>query len=123
NGCRGRTTKRKIKTNGLRATFTASVPRRLSASFRRQRNADDRLVRVDVGDGNNADARRLEDVDGVDADARTDVAGCCGVVPLHVGCDDGSDDAAVASANAVAIPRGRGQHMRDTNWYSDCYSE
>jgi predicted metal-binding membrane protein len=32
-------------------------------------------VRVHVGDGRDADARRLDDVDGVDADARTDWSG------------------------------------------------
>jgi predicted metal-binding membrane protein len=31
-------------------------------------------VRVHVGDGRDADARRVDDVDGLDADARTDVA-------------------------------------------------
>jgi hypothetical protein len=36
-----------------------------------------------------ADARRLNDVDGVDADARTDLAGRRGVIPPHVGSDDG----------------------------------
>jgi hypothetical protein len=50
-------------------------------------------VHVHVGDGRDADARRLDDVDGVDADARTDVARRRGVVPRHVGRDDGSDDA------------------------------
>jgi hypothetical protein len=44
-------------------------------------------VRVHVGDGRNADARRLDDVDGVDADAWTDVARRRGVVPWHVGRD------------------------------------
>jgi hypothetical protein len=68
---------------------------RLGAALRRQRGADDRLVRVHVGDGRDADARRLDDVDGVDADARTDVARRRGVVPRHVGRDDGGDDAAV----------------------------
>jgi predicted metal-binding membrane protein len=38
------------------------------------------LVRIHVGDGRDADARRLDDVDGVDADARTDVARRRGVV-------------------------------------------
>ncbi len=52
-------------------------------------------MRVHVGDGRDADARRLDDVDGVDADARTDVARRRGVVPWHVGRDDGGDDAAV----------------------------
>ena len=45
-----------------------------------------------------ADARRLDDVDGVDADARSDVARRRGVVPRHVGRDDGGDDAAVPGA-------------------------
>jgi len=49
-------------------------------------------VRVHVGDGRDADARRLDDVDGVGADARTDVARCRGVVPWHVGRDDGGDE-------------------------------
>src|SRR5207249_4754837 len=72
---------------------------------------DDRLVRVHVGDGRDADARRLDDVDGVDADAdaRTDVARRRGVVPRHVGRDDGGDDAAILGANAVALPPGRRQ--------------
>ena len=52
-------------------------------------------MRVHVGDGRDADARRLDDVDGVDADARTDVARRRGVVPRHVGRDDGGDDAAI----------------------------
>ena len=45
--------------------------RRLRAALRRQRGGDDLLVRVHVGDGRDADARRLDDVDGVDADARS----------------------------------------------------
>ena len=53
------------------------------------------------------------DVDGVDADARTDVARRRGVVPRHVGRDDGGDDAAIAGANAVALPPGRRQYRRD----------
>jgi predicted metal-binding membrane protein len=38
---------------------------RLRAALRRQRGGDDRLVRVHVGDGRDADARRLDDGDGV----------------------------------------------------------
>src|ERR1700730_5870375 len=60
--------------HGFRASFPASLLRRLGAALRRQRGGDDRLVRVHVGDGRDADARRLDDVDGVDADAPTDVA-------------------------------------------------
>jgi hypothetical protein len=46
---------------------------RLGAALRCQRGGNDRLVRVHVGDGRDADARWLDDVDGVDADARTHV--------------------------------------------------
>src|SRR6266404_6051781 len=84
-----------LTTHGFRAYFGASFLRRLSAALRCQRGGNDRLVRVHVGDGRDADARRPDDVDGVDADARTDVARRCGVVPWHVGRDDGGDDAAV----------------------------
>jgi len=70
-------------------------------------------VRVDVGDGRDVDARRLDDVDGVDADARTDVAWCRGVVPRHVGRDDGGDDAAVPDPDAVALSSGRRRHRPD----------
>jgi hypothetical protein len=84
-----------LTTHGFQPSFPASVFWRLGAALRRQRGGDDRLVRVDVGNGRDADARRLDDVDGVDADARTDVARRRGVVPWHVGRDDGGDDAAV----------------------------
>src|SRR5882672_2133928 len=103
-GCRWRN-----RGTGARTTygFPASLLRRLGAALRRQRGADDRLVRVDVGDGRVVDARWLDDVDGMDADARTDVARRSGVVPRHVGRDDGGDDAAVLAPNAVALPPGR----------------
>ena len=84
-------------------------------TLRCQRGGNDRLVRVHVGDGRDADARRLDDVDGVDADARTDVARRRGVVPRHVGRDDVSDDAAILGANAVALPPDRRQDRRDPN--------
>src|SRR5215831_2478905 len=91
-------------THGFRATFTACLFGRLSAALRCQRGVDDRLVRIHVGDGRDADARRLDDVDGVDADAWTDLAGRCGVVPRYVGSDDGGDDAAVLGPDVVALP-------------------
>src|SRR6202521_179365 len=86
----------------------------ISASFRRQRGtalcrqhgSDDHLVRVHVGDGRDGDARRLDDVDGVDADARADGARRRGVVPWNVGRDDGGDDAAVLGPHARALPPG-----------------
>ncbi len=52
------------------------------------------MVHIDVGDGRDADARRLDDVDGVDADARTNVDRGHYVIPRDVGRDDGGDDAA-----------------------------
>src|SRR5436190_9542979 len=102
-----------LTTHGFRASFPASFVWRLSAALRCQRGGNDRLVRVHVGDGRDADARRLDDVDGVDADARTDVARRRGVVPWHVGRDDGGDDAAVLGPDAVALPPGRRQTGRD----------
>src|SRR3989454_10632957 len=95
-----------LTTHGFRASFPEGVSWRLGAALRRQRGGNDRLVRVDVGDGRDADARRLDDVDGVDADAWTDVARRGGLVPLHVGRDDGGDDAAVPRPDAVALPSG-----------------
>src|SRR5437762_13770487 len=102
-----------LTTHGVRASFPASFVWRLSAALRCQRGGNDRLVRVHVGDGRDADARRLDDVDGVDADARTDVARRRGVVPWHVGRDDGDDDAAVLGPDAVALPSGRWLDRRD----------
>ena len=66
-------------------------------------------MRVDVGDGRNADARRLEHVHDLDADARANVARRRGVLPRHVGRDDGSDDAPILSANALALSPSRRQ--------------
>jgi hypothetical protein len=84
-----------LTTHGFRASFPASLLRRLGAALRRQRGGDDRLVRVHVGDGR-------------DVDSRTDAARRRGVVARHVGPDDGSDDAAaILGANAVALPPGR----------------
>ena len=75
--------------------------------FLAERGGDDRLAHVDVGDGRDADAGRLDDVDGVGAELRADVARRRGVVPRHVDGDDGGDDAAVAGAGAVALSPGR----------------
>src|ERR1700730_3147879 len=57
-----------LTTHGLRASFPTSLLRCLGAALRRQRGGDDCLVRIHVVDGRDADARRLDDVDGVDAD-------------------------------------------------------
>src|SRR2546425_11559243 len=108
-----------LTTHGFRASFPANVFWRLSAALRYQRSGNDRLVRVHVGDGRDTDARRLDDVDGVDADARTDVARRRGVVPWHVGRDDGGDDAAVLGPHAVALPPGRWQDRRDAPRLAD----
>src|SRR3989442_15906287 len=42
-----------------------------------------------------------------DVDVRTDMARRGGVVPCHVGRDDGGGDAAVSAPDAVAFPPGR----------------
>src|SRR6476619_6191266 len=67
------TTRAERSRYGFRASFPASVFWHLSAGLRCQRVANDCLVRVHDGNGRDADARRLDDVDGVDADARTDM--------------------------------------------------
>src|SRR5438445_13548916 len=102
-----------LTTHVFRWSLPASLFWRLSAALRCQRGRNDRLVRVHVGDGRDADVRRLDDVDGVDADARTDVARRRGVVRLHVGRDAGGEDAAVLGPDAVALPPGRWQARRD----------
>src|SRR5215468_1867724 len=86
--------------------YSASLLRGVGAALRRQCRGDDRLVRIHVHDGRDADARRVDDVDGVDADAWTDLARRRGIVPRHVGRDDGSDDAAILAADAVALSPG-----------------
>src|SRR5438876_1233545 len=119
-GCRGATAETgDLATHGFRACVAASFLRRLRATLRGQRRGDDRLVRAHVGDGRDADARRLDDVDGVDADARKDVDRRRGVVPRHVGRDDGGDDAAILDANAVALPPGHWQDRRDAARWGD----
>src|SRR5262249_19189599 len=47
----------------------ANAARRVWAPLRRQCSGHDRLVHLHVGDGRDADAGRLDDVNGVDADA------------------------------------------------------
>src|SRR5204862_7190045 len=54
-----------------------------------------------------------------DVDVRTAMARRGGVVPGHVGRDDGSDDAAILGANAVALPPGRRQDRRDAARLAD----
>ncbi len=51
--------------------FPWRLYRCLRFAVRRQCGVDNCLVRIHVGDARDADARRLDDVDGVDADART----------------------------------------------------
>src|SRR5258708_15458061 len=102
-----------LTTHDFRAIFPASLFRPLGAALRRRRGGDDRLVRVHVGGGRDADGRRVGDVDGVDARARTDVDRRRGVVPRHVGRDGGSGDAPILDANAVALPPGRWPDRRD----------
>ncbi len=83
-----------------------------AAALRRVRGDHDRLVRVDVRKGRSGDARRLDDVDGVDADAAPNLTWQRGVVLQHVDGHDGRDDAAILDADALALSRGRRQERR-----------
>src|SRR2546428_3341561 len=61
-GCRGATAETgDLTTHGFRASSPASVCWRLDAGLRCQRGGNDRLERVHVGDGRDADARRLDE--------------------------------------------------------------
>ena len=57
--------------------------------------------------GKMPDARRLDDVDGLDTDARTNLARRRRLVSRHMDRDDGGDDAALIGADALALPSGR----------------
>jgi predicted metal-binding membrane protein len=71
-------------------------------------------VQLHVGNGRDADARRLEDVDDLDANARTELArGRC-IVSWHVGRNDGGDDAAIRDPGAGTLPGVRCANKRDT---------
>src|SRR5690348_8516011 len=54
----------RITTHGFPASLPASVPGRLGAALRRERGADGALGPGHVGDRRDADARRLDDVEG-----------------------------------------------------------
>jgi len=92
-----------LATHGSRSSRPGSVSWRFCATLRRQRRGNERFVHIDVGNGRDAHARRLDDVDGVDAYAGADLARRCAVVRRNVGRDDGGDDAAILGANAVAL--------------------
>jgi hypothetical protein len=93
-----------VTIHGSRAHFTSRLPWHFSAAFRDQLSVDSRLVLVDASDGNNANAGRLDDVDGLDAKAGTELALRRSFVPRHVDRDDGRDDAAVPGSDVVALP-------------------
>src|SRR4030095_16267328 len=95
--------------DGFGASSPASLLRGVRAALHRPRGGDNRLVRVHVSDGWHADARWLDDVDGMDADARADMVRRRRVLPRHVVRDDGGDDAAIPGPNAVSLPSGRRQ--------------
>jgi len=92
--------------HGRAISARKSLRRRFGAALRRLHVSDRRLVQIHVGARRDAHARRLDDVDGLDADARPVVAGCRRLVSRHVGRHDGGHDVAVAGSVAVALPRG-----------------
>ena len=89
--------------HGLRQNFTARILRHLGAAFSRKRSADGCLVWLHVINEEDANARRLDDVDGLDTDAWTHMAGGHGIIRYDVGRDDDGDDAAVVGANVVEL--------------------
>src|SRR5258706_9678330 len=75
---------RRRECGGATSSSPTSVYWRIGAALCGQRRRNDRLVQVHVEDGRDSDARRLVDVDGVDADVRTGVVCRNSVVPWHV---------------------------------------
>ena len=61
------------------------------------------MVQIHVGNGRNADARRMGHVDDVDADARTVAVRRHRILSCHVGCHDAGYDATVPGAHAAAL--------------------
>ena len=72
----------------------------IGAAFCRQHGGHDRLGRIHVHNGWHADARRLDNVNDVDARAGLVWPGV--VVSRNVGRDDDGDDDAIPGANAVS---------------------
>src|SRR5215472_11352922 len=62
--------RKEITTHDFRTNFTAGLLRHFSIALCRKRRDDDRLVWLHVSNGRDDDARRLDHVDGMDADAR-----------------------------------------------------
>jgi len=60
-------------------------------------------VRIYVENGRNADARRLDYVDDMDANAGSNMAYRSGIVCRYVDGDDGRNDAAVVGSKAMAL--------------------
>src|SRR6185312_1542380 len=85
-------------------TRRQSFPLRLCADLPHQLDGDHHLVWLHVGDGRDADARRLGNVDDVDADAGADLARDRRVCARNVAGDDAGDDAALPGTDAVALP-------------------
>src|SRR2546425_2922525 len=83
-------------------------------------------MRIDVR--RYANARRLDHVDGVDANARADLAQRGGLVHGDVDRDDGGHDAAIAGDDSGAVPAGTADGGRrlflrvDADWRT-CRSE
>lgn len=62
------------------------------------------MVRFYVGHGWNDNARELDHVNGMDANARTNMAKCHGLFLGYVGGDDGGNDAAIINTNVTTLP-------------------
>lgn len=70
------------------------------------------MVQIHVGNGRNADARWLGDVDDVDAHARSVMVLHHNILPCYVGCYDAGHDAAIPGTHAVTLSSGRSENKR-----------
>src|SRR6187397_2669409 len=86
------------------ACISGSIARRWDGTRRAPGGGVTTSTRLAEARHGHADARRLDDVDDVDAGARPIVAGHGGGVHGDVDRDDGSDDAAVVRPYALALP-------------------
>src|SRR6185503_1148539 len=111
---RPRDATRPVSGGGATTSTRRELPNCFLTAVCRQRRGHGGLGRVYVGDGRHADARWLDDVDGLDADARAVVRLHDDVVPRHVGRDAAGD-----GAHAAALPRGGGWHRRRASRLAD----
>src|SRR5262245_22358958 len=93
-----------LTSDGFPSGQRARVLWHLRAALHEQRCVHNRLVRIAVGHGRHANRWRMDDVDGLDADADTNMARRRHDVRRHVDRHDDGDDAAGAGPDAATVP-------------------